>query len=62
MEEIKQTEDANRILVTFHKKADKTLHKVTIPKIFRQLNGDEYYMDVYRDKIIITPFKKKREE
>lgn len=58
-----ENEDSNdKKLITYIKKADKTLHKITIPVLFRQLNGDKYYMDVYRDKIVITPFEEKEEE
>lgn len=58
-----ENEDSNdKKLITYFKRADKSTHKITIPLLFRQLNGDDYYMDVYRDKIVITSAKKKEEK
>ena len=43
----------------YHKVADKFRNRVIIPKYFIDEHGKEYYMEVYDDKIILKPIKKK---
>lgn len=40
------------------KKADKTLNRVIIPKIFIDKFGRDFYLEIYDDKIILKPVKK----
>lgn len=42
----------------FQKKADKVLNRIIIPKFFIDKFGRDFYMEVYNDKIILTPIKK----
>ena len=45
------------MLMRFFKKLD--IHNtIGIPKIVREKFGDEYYMEVYEDKIVLVPIKK----
>lgn len=41
------------------KNADKKLNRVIIPKFFIDKYGREFYMEVYEDKIILIPVKRK---
>lgn len=40
------------------KKAERTMNKVILPKAFIKKNGNEFYMEVYNDKIVLKPIKK----
>lgn len=42
-------------LITYVKRADKTLHKITIPKKVLEIFGDEYLMLVYKDRVVLKP-------
>jgi hypothetical protein len=42
----------------FHKRADKTLHKIIIPKFLIEQWGYDYVMEIYEDKIVLIPIKK----
>ena len=45
-------------VVVFSKKADKTTNKIIIPKMIIDQWGNEFYMEIYSDKIILKPIKK----
>lgn len=40
------------------KKADRTLNKIIVPKVFINKWGYDFKMKVYEDKIILEPIKK----
>jgi len=42
----------------YHKRADIYRNRIIIPKQFIELNGRDFYMEVYKDKIILKPIKK----
>ena len=48
-------------ILIFQKNADKKMNRVIIPKIFIENHGNQFYMEVYKDKIILKPIKKKGE-
>ena len=50
-------EEEKPILIYF-KKAEPKTHKMVIPKTFVEEHGNEFYMEVYRDKLIIKPKEK----
>lgn len=41
----------------YQKNADKTLNRIMIPKAFIKQHGNKFYMEVYKDQIIIKPIK-----
>lgn len=43
----------------FQKNADKTKNRIVIPKFFTDKHGYQFYMEIYEDKIILKPIKKK---
>jgi len=45
-------------ILVYHKKADKTTNKMIIPKALIEQWGNEFYMEIYEDKIILRPIKK----
>ena len=45
-------------ILTYYKKADKSLNKIIIPKVIIKNWGNEFKMEIYNDKIILTPIKK----
>ena len=45
-------------ILIFHKKADKTLNKIIIPKFLCEKWGYDFYMEIYEDKIVLKPIKK----
>lgn len=45
----------------FQKNADKSKNKVVIPQSFINKHGNQFYMEVYEDKIVLKPIKKKGE-
>lgn len=47
-----------RPILIYEKKAEPVTHKMIIPKKFIEQWGNEYYMEVYQDKIILKPIKK----
>jgi hypothetical protein len=47
----------NPILV-YQKNADKTTHKMIIPKFIIEKWGNQFYMEIYKDKLILKPVKK----
>lgn len=40
------------------KKADRTLNKIIVPKVFINKWGYDFKMKVYEDKIVLEPIKK----
>lgn len=44
------------------KKADKTTNKITIPKMIIQQWGNEFMMEIYSDKITLTPIEQSKGE
>ena len=43
----------------YQKNADKVRNRVIIPQFFIDKHGRSFYMEVYEDKIILIPIKKK---
>ena len=40
--------------------ADKTTNKMIIPKFIIEQWGNQFYMEIYEDKIILKPIKKEK--
>lgn len=49
-------------ILIFQKNAEKTTHKVKLPKQLVENWGYEYYMEIYADKIVLRPTKFEKEE
>ena len=47
-----------RPILVFQKNADKTTNKMIIPKAIIEQWGNQFYMEIYEDKIILKPIKK----
>lgn len=47
-----------RPTLVFQKNADKTTNKMIIPKFIIEQWGNQFYMEIYEDKIILKPIKK----
>lgn len=47
-------------ILILQKNAEKSMNKVVIPKAFVTKWGNEFYMEVYADKIVLVPVKKGR--
>ena len=45
-------------ILTFQKNADKATNKIIIPKAIIQQWGNQFYMDIYEEKIVLRPVKK----
>ena len=45
-------------ILVYFKKADKTTNKMIIPKALIEKWGNEFYMEIYENKIILKPIKK----
>ena len=48
--------------ITCMKRADAKFNRVIIPKFFIDKNGRDFYMEVYKDRIILIPVKKEEGE
>lgn len=48
-------------ILVFQKNADKTTNKMIIPKAIIEQWGNQFYMEIYEDKIILRPILKKGE-
>lgn len=48
-------------ILIYQKNADKTTNKMIIPKAIIDKWGNQFYMEIYKDKIILKPIKKKGE-
>ena len=46
-------------ILIYQKHADKTTNKMIIPKAIIENWGNDFYMEVYVDKIILKPIKEK---
>ena len=44
-------------ILVFQKNADKTTNKMIIPKAFIEQWGNQFYMEIYKDKIILKQIK-----
>lgn len=42
----------------YQKNADKTTNKMIIPKAIVEQWGNQFYMEIYKDKIVLIPIKK----
>lgn len=47
-------------ILILQKNAEKTMNKVVLPKAFVTKWGNQFYMEVYADKIVLVPVKKGR--
>ena len=47
-------------ILIFHKKSEKHYNKITIPKKFVEEHGNEFYMEIYKNKIVLIPIKEER--
>ena len=45
-------------ILVFQKKTDKGTNKMIIPKAIVEQWGNQFYMEIYNDKIILRPMKK----
>ena len=45
-------------IMVLQKNADKTTNKMIIPKAIIQQWGNQYYMEIYSDKIVLIPVGK----
>lgn len=41
----------------YQKKADKLRNRIIIPQQFINKHGNQFYMEVYQDKIVLKPIK-----
>jgi hypothetical protein len=44
-------------ILVYQKRTDKTTNKLIIPKAIIEQWGNEFYMEIYQDKIILKPIK-----
>lgn len=52
----------DKLIALYQKNADKTMNRVILPKFFIDKYGRSFYMEVYKDKIIIKPLENKKGE
>lgn len=45
-------------IMRFQKNADKEKNRIIIPKAIIEQWGNQFYMDIYKDKIVLVPIKK----
>lgn len=45
-------------IMIFQKNADKEKNRIIIPKAIIQQWGNQFYMEIFQDKIILKPMKK----
>lgn len=45
-------------ILVYQKNADKTTNKMIIPKAIIEQWGNQFYMEIYQDKLILRPIKK----
>ena len=62
MEWIEETLKVNKTErpLIYQKNADKVLNRVIIPKDFIDKYGRSFYMEVYKDIIVLIPIKKEK--
>ena len=46
-------------IITMQKNAEKTTNKIRLPKTIVEQWGNQFYMEVHQDKIILIPVNKK---
>lgn len=54
-------EQEKRPILIFEKNADKIANRIILPKSFVEKYGHTFYMEVYKDEIIIKPVTKEGE-
>ena len=47
-------------MLVYYKKTDKKTNKMIIPKALIEQWGNEFYMEIYQDKIVLKPIKKEK--
>ena len=47
-------------IMVFQKNTEKTTNKMIIPKAIIQQWGNQFYMEVYADKIVLKPVRKEQ--
>ena len=47
-----------KLFLVYQKNADKTTNKMIIPKAIVEQWGNQFYMEIYEDKIVLRPIKK----
>lgn len=45
-------------IMRFQKNADKEKNRIIIPKAIIEQWGNQFYMEIYKDKIVLVPIKK----
>jgi hypothetical protein len=45
-------------ILVYQKNTDKTTNKMIIPKVIVEQWGNQFYMEVYQDRIVLKPVKK----
>jgi hypothetical protein len=45
-------------IMVFQKNADKKTNKMIIPKAIIEQWGNQFYMEIYSDRIVLVPIKK----
>ena len=59
-EDLKEVKDImEKPIIVFQKNAEKTTNKIRMPKAIIEQWGTKFYMEVYEDKIILKPIKKR---
>lgn len=49
----------NEPIMTLQKNAEATTNKIRLPKAIIEQWGNKFYMEIYQDKIVLKPIKKK---
>ena len=49
-------------VLTYFKRADKGVNKIIIPKKIIECWGNEYIMEVYKNKIVLIPLSKMKKD
>lgn len=48
-------------ILIYQKNAEKSKNKIIIPQVFINKFGNQFIMEIYKDKIILKPIKKDKE-
>ena len=56
----KEVNIMDKPILVYQKNADKTTNKMIIPKALIQKWGNQFYMEIYADKIVLKPIKKEK--
>ena len=46
-------------ILVYQKNADRKTNKMIIPKAIIEQWGNQFYMEIYQDKIVLKPIKRK---